>query len=80
MDDGAPITMETVIEQLKHHRLTHKDWAEWLEKKPADPRAASVGDAAFHRRVEQHYDRMIEFLTTNQLADGIRNRRYRTTG
>jgi hypothetical protein len=62
--DTHPVTLETVIDQLKHHRETHTEWADWFEKHPDDPRAVKeFGDATFHRHVERQYTKMIEFLS-----------------
>ena len=63
LDNVSEMSLDAVIAQLKYQRETHTDWADWFEKHPEDPRAVQqFGDAAFHRRVESNYTRMIDFL------------------
>jgi hypothetical protein len=56
---GELMSVEDIVGQLIKHRTTHVDWAEWLENNPNDPIVEKMGDAAFHRKMERHYDKMI---------------------
>lgn len=61
-DISDPATLEEIIECLKGHQWTHTDWATWFEGNPNDPRIKAIGNAAFHRKVEARYSRMIAGL------------------
>ncbi len=64
LDPNDINTVADVVRQLTSHRSIHMKWAEHFEQHRSDKRSEFLGDAAFHRRVEARYTKMIEVLGT----------------